>query len=81
MSPPAAGASHASRARPAEPSSLPSTTALDAYWVKTCMAGNWKHSSAQRIKGSRGITATQYPWAKIDLPKSEKELLTSQMLN
>ena len=32
-------------------------------------------------EGSRGITATQYPWAKTDLPKSEKELLTSQMLN
>ena len=32
-------------------------------------------------KGSRGIIATQYPLAKINLPKSEKELLTSQMLN
>ena len=32
-------------------------------------------------KGSRGITATQYPSAKIGLPKSEKELLMSQMLN
>jgi len=80
MSPPAAGMSHASRAQPAEPRSLPSTTALDASWVD--LYGREPETLlCPEEEGSRGITATQYPWAKIDLPKSEKELLTSQMLN